>query len=63
MPRLAPSPPQVPRSTRRVAEDNDYVLMSVVLFKRVADDFKTAARVKGFQVGGGVRRARVLACV
>ncbi|KAI8468810.1 MAG: vacuolar H+ ATPase V1 sector, subunit C [Monoraphidium minutum] len=40
----------VPRSTRRVAEDNDYVLMSVALFRRVADDFKTAARVKGFQV-------------
>lgn len=47
----APCPPQVPRSTRRVTEDNDYVLMSVVLFKRVADDFKTAARLKGFQVG------------
>lgn len=40
----------VPRSTRRVTEDADYVLMSVVLFKRVADDFKTAARLKGFQV-------------
>lgn len=40
----------VPRSTRRVTEDSDYVLMSVVLFKRVADDFKTAARLKGFQV-------------
>lgn len=27
--------------------------MSVVLFRRVMDDFKTAARVRGFQVGGG----------
>lgn len=40
----------VPRSTHRVAEDNDYALMSVALFKRVADDFKAAARLKGFQV-------------
>ena len=40
----------VPRSTRRVAEDADYVLMSVVLFRRVVDDFKAAARLKGFQV-------------
>eukprot|EP00878_Enallax_costatus_P006736 GHUV01007062.1.p1 GENE.GHUV01007062.1~~GHUV01007062.1.p1 ORF type:complete len:354 (+),score=90.62 GHUV01007062.1:158-1219(+) len=40
----------VPRSSKHVAEDQDYVLMSVVLFRRVADDFKTAARVRGFQV-------------
>jgi V-type H+-transporting ATPase subunit C len=33
-----------------VAEDQEYALMSVVLFKRVVDDFKTAARVRGFQV-------------
>lgn len=26
-------------------------MMSVVLFRRVVDDFKTAARVRGFQVG------------
>jgi V-type H+-transporting ATPase subunit C len=35
-----------------VTEDNDYVLMSVVLFRRTVDDFKTAARVRGFQVTG-----------
>eukprot|EP00879_Flechtneria_rotunda_P001770 GHRR01001934.1.p1 GENE.GHRR01001934.1~~GHRR01001934.1.p1 ORF type:complete len:374 (+),score=111.37 GHRR01001934.1:96-1217(+) len=40
----------VPRSSNHVAEDQDYVLMSVILFKRVADDFKTAARLRGFQV-------------
>ena len=40
----------VPRSSRRVAEDNDYALMGVVLFRRVADDFKAAARARGFQV-------------
>lgn len=40
----------VPRSCKRVAEDGDYVLMSVVLFRRTVDDFKTAARVRGFQV-------------
>lgn len=32
-----------------VTEDNDYALVSVVLFKRVIDDFKTACRSKGFQ--------------
>lgn len=36
-----------------MTEDADYVLMSVVLFKRVADDFKTAARLKGFQARRG----------
>jgi hypothetical protein len=41
---------QVPRSCKRVTEDQDYVLMSVVLFRRTVDDFKTAARVRGFQV-------------
>ena len=42
---------QVPRSSKVIAEDNDYTLVSVVLFKRVIDDFKTACRSKGFQVG------------
>lgn len=41
---------QVPRSSQHIAEDNDYALMSVVLFKRVVDDFKAAARSKGYQV-------------
>ncbi|GLC77785.1 hypothetical protein PLESTF_001066900 [Pleodorina starrii] len=40
----------VPRSSAVVAEDNDYALVSVVLFKRVFDDFKAAARSKGYQV-------------
>ncbi|KAF8058480.1 VHA-C [Scenedesmus sp. PABB004] len=40
----------VPRSSVVVAEDADYALVRVVLFRRVADDFKTAARVRGFQV-------------
>lgn len=40
----------VPRSSKILIEDNEYALMTVVLFKRVADDFKAAARVKGFQV-------------
>lgn len=40
----------VPRSSSVVAEDNDYVVFTVVLFKRVVDNFKNAARTKGFQV-------------
>lgn len=40
----------VPRSSAPVAEDADYVLLRVVLFRRVVDDFKTAARLRGFQV-------------
>jgi len=34
-----------------VAEDNDYSLVTVVLFKRVVDEFKAAARSRGYQVG------------
>jgi len=40
----------VPRSSRIVAEDNDYTLVTVVLFKRVVDEFKASARSKGYQV-------------
>lgn len=40
----------VPRSSRVVSEDNDYILVNVVLFKRVVDEFKQAARSKGYQV-------------
>lgn len=47
---------QVPRSSRLIAEDQDYALVSVVLFKRVVDDFKTEARLKGFQVRMGGRQ-------
>jgi hypothetical protein len=42
----------VPRSSAVVAEDQDYCVFTVMLFKRVVDNFKTAARSKGFQVGG-----------
>ena len=41
---------QVPRSSTKLAEDNEYALYTVVLFKKVADTFKTHAREKGFQV-------------
>jgi V-type H+-transporting ATPase subunit C len=40
----------VPRSSSLVSEDNDYALVSVVLFRRVVDDFRAAARSKGYQV-------------
>lgn len=40
----------VPRSSQVVAEDQEYIVFTVVLFKRVMDNFKTAARGKGFQV-------------
>ena len=33
-----------------MAEDAEYVLFSVVLFRRIADSFKAAARTRGFQV-------------
>jgi hypothetical protein len=42
--------PQVPRSSRVITEDSDYALVSVVLFKRVVDEFKGIARQKGYQV-------------
>lgn len=40
----------VPRSSKCVAEEGDYALYTVVVFRRVADDFRTNARSKGFQV-------------
>lgn len=40
----------VPRSSSVVDEDADYVAFAFVLFRRVADDVKAAARAKGFQV-------------
>lgn len=39
----------VPRSCAQVAEDTDYVACTVVLFRRAIDDFKVAARGRGFQ--------------
>jgi V-type H+-transporting ATPase subunit C len=40
----------VPRSSHKVFEDNENGLWSVVLFKRVTDDFKNAARENKFIV-------------
>ena len=40
----------MPRSSHLVAEDGEYSLYSVVLFRRVADSFKANARTRGFQV-------------
>lgn len=40
----------VPRSSKKLHEDNEYALYSVTLFRRVADNFKTSAREKGFQI-------------
>lgn len=40
----------VPRSSTVVEEDTDYAAFAFVLFRRVADDVKAAARAKGFQV-------------
>ncbi|PVU85394.1 hypothetical protein BB560_007032 [Smittium megazygosporum] len=38
----------VPRSTKKIANDNEYSLYSVVMFSRVVSDFKTAAKEKKF---------------
>ncbi|KAJ2396389.1 Vacuolar ATP synthase subunit C [Coemansia sp. RSA 2559] len=40
----------VPRSSKKIAEDSEYVLYSVVLFKRVFDEFSTKARDARFIV-------------
>ncbi|XP_022141485.1 V-type proton ATPase subunit C [Momordica charantia] len=40
----------VPRSSKKLFEDNEYALYTVTLFSRVADNFKTSAREKGFQI-------------
>lgn len=39
-----------PQSNRIVAEDKEYILNSVVMFRRVADDFAAACRKKRFVV-------------
>lgn len=41
---------QVPRSSKEISEDNDYILYRVILFRRVADTFKAACRQAGYQV-------------
>ncbi|KAH7657471.1 ATPase V1 complex subunit C protein [Dioscorea alata] len=40
----------VPRSSKKLHEDNEYALYTVTLFRRIADNFKTSAREKGFQI-------------
>uniref|UniRef100_A0A7N0UA41 V-type proton ATPase subunit C n=1 Tax=Kalanchoe fedtschenkoi TaxID=63787 RepID=A0A7N0UA41_KALFE len=41
---------RVPGSSKKLHEDNEYVLYTVTLFSRVADHFKVKARERGFQV-------------
>ncbi|KAK7852836.1 v-type proton atpase subunit c, partial [Quercus suber] len=40
----------VPRSSKKLYEDNEYALYTVTLFGRVADNFRTAACERGFQI-------------
>ncbi|RZB61099.1 V-type proton ATPase subunit C isoform B [Glycine soja] len=40
----------VPRSSKKLYEDNEYALYTVTLFSRVADNFRTSAREEGFQI-------------
>ncbi|XP_020599282.1 V-type proton ATPase subunit C [Phalaenopsis equestris] len=40
----------VPRSSKKLYEDNEYALYTVTLFGRVADNFKISARERGFQI-------------
>lgn len=39
----------VPRSGKIITQDNEYAIMRVVLFRRVADEFKQGCRTKGCQ--------------
>ncbi|XP_041999479.1 V-type proton ATPase subunit C-like [Salvia splendens] len=40
----------VPRSSKKLHEDNEYALYTVTLFSRDADNFRTKARERSFQV-------------
>ncbi|XP_057970239.1 V-type proton ATPase subunit C [Malania oleifera] len=40
----------VPRSSKKLHEDNEYALYTVTLFARVADNFKAGARERSFQI-------------
>lgn len=40
----------VPRSSKKLYEDNEYALYTVILFSRDADNFRTKARERGFQI-------------
>jgi hypothetical protein len=41
---------KVPKSSRKLHEDNDYALYNVTLFRNVTEIFKAAAHNEGFQV-------------
>ncbi|KAL7179664.1 hypothetical protein ACSBR1_042965 [Camellia fascicularis] len=40
----------VPRSSKKLHEDNEYALYTVTLFSRDVDNFRTKARDRGFQI-------------
>ncbi|XP_027170278.1 V-type proton ATPase subunit C [Coffea eugenioides] len=40
----------VPRSSKKLYEDNEYALYTVMLFSRDADNFRTKARERAFQI-------------
>ncbi|ERN06184.1 hypothetical protein AMTRI_Chr06g192430 [Amborella trichopoda] len=40
----------VPRSSKKLYEDNEYALYTVILFRKVADNFRISARERGFQI-------------
>ncbi|KAL9331171.1 hypothetical protein ACSQ67_000781 [Phaseolus vulgaris] len=40
----------VPRSSKKLYEDNEYALYTVTLFSRVVENYRTSAREKGFQI-------------
>ncbi|XXG49732.1 hypothetical protein AAC387_Pa02g3826 [Persea americana] len=40
----------VPRSSKKLHEDNEYALYTVTLFAKVADNFKNSAHEKSFQI-------------
>lgn len=46
---------QVPRSAKMVTEDNEYVLYSFILFRKIVDSYKSEARQKGWQVSSPVQ--------
>ncbi|KAG6467084.1 hypothetical protein ZIOFF_075092 [Zingiber officinale] len=48
----------VPRSTKKLHEDNEYALYTVTLFQKVADNFRNNAREKGFQASFFTQKIR-----
>ncbi|XP_044422236.1 V-type proton ATPase subunit C-like [Triticum aestivum] len=41
---------KVPRSSKKLYEDNEYALYTVTLFAKVVDNFKVHSHEKGFQI-------------